>query len=87
MLWYKCKKLHSLSKIQSFFISGDIIKIKVNENSSPLLITHVDDFSKHFFYVDISPPLRPINICLCCVFNYLVILVNYTDFFVFFLAV
>ena len=33
MLWSKGKKLHSLSKIHSFFISGDTIKIRVNENS------------------------------------------------------
>ena len=52
MLWSKSKKLHSLSKIHSFFISGDTIKIRVNENSSPLSITHVDDFGKHFPGVD-----------------------------------
>ena len=58
MLWSKSKKLHSLSKIHSFFISGDTIKIRVNENSSPLSITHVDDFGKHFPDVDLSPPSR-----------------------------
>ena len=47
MLWSKSKKLHSLSKICNFFISGDMIKNRVNENSSLLSITHVDDFSKH----------------------------------------
>ena len=52
MLWSTSKKLHSLSKIHSFFISSDTIKIKVNGNSSPLLIIHVDDFSKHFPDVD-----------------------------------
>ena len=58
MLWPKSKKLHSLSKMHSFFISGDAIKIRVNENSSPLSITHVDDFGKHFPDVDLSPPSR-----------------------------
>ena len=56
MLWSKSMKLHSLSKIHSFFISGDTIKIKVNENSSPFSITHVDDFGRHFPDVDLSPP-------------------------------
>ena len=56
MLWSKSKKLHSLSKQHSFFISGDTIKIRINENSSPLSITHVDDFGKHFPDVDLSPP-------------------------------
>ena len=54
VLWTKSKKLHSLGKIFSFYISGDAIKIKVNENSSPLSITHVDDFGKYFPDVDLS---------------------------------
>ena len=58
MLWSKSKKLHSLSKIHSIFISGDTIKIRVNENSSPLSIPRVDDFGKHFPDVDLSPPSR-----------------------------
>ena len=58
MLWSKSKKLHSLSKIHSFFISDDTIKNRVNENSSPLSIRHVDDFCKHFPDVDLSPPSR-----------------------------
>ena len=45
--WAKSKKLHSLGKIHSFFISGDTIKIRVSENSSPLSLTHVEDFEKY----------------------------------------
>ena len=44
----KSKKLHSLDKIHSFFISGDTIKIRVNKNSTLLSFTHVDDFGKYF---------------------------------------
>ena len=44
VLCSKCKKLHSLSKVNSLFISGDTVKIRVSENSLPLPITHVDDF-------------------------------------------
>ena len=58
MLWSKSKELHSLSKIYSFFISGDTIKIRVNGNNSPLSITHVDYFGKHFPDVDLSPLSR-----------------------------
>ena len=54
MLWSKNKKRHSLSKIHKFFISGGMTK--VNGNSSPLSITHVDNFSKHFPDVDLPPP-------------------------------
>ena len=42
----------------SFYISGDAINTKVNENSSPFSITHVDDFGKYFPDVDQSPPER-----------------------------
>ena len=56
VLWSKSKKLHSLGKINSFFITGDIIKIKVSENSLPLSITHVDDLGKYFPDIDLSPP-------------------------------
>ena len=56
MLWSKSKKLYNLSKIHSFFISGDTIKIRVNESSSPLSLTHVDNFGKHFPDVYLSRP-------------------------------
>ena len=56
VLWYKSKKIHSLVKINSFFILGDTIKINVSENSLPLSITHVDDFGKYFRDIDLSPP-------------------------------
>ena len=58
MIWAKSKKLHSLAKFHSFFISGDTIKIRDNENSSPLSLTHVADFGKYFPDVDLSPPKR-----------------------------
>ena len=43
----KSQKLYSLEKIHIFFISGDTIKIRVSENSSPLSLTHVEDFGKY----------------------------------------
>ena len=55
VIWSKSKMLHSLGKINSFFISGDTIKIKVNENSLPLSVTHIDDFGKYFPNIDLSP--------------------------------
>ena len=58
MMWSKSKKLHSLRKIHSFFILGDTIKMRVNENSSLLSITHVDDLGKHFPDFDLSSPSR-----------------------------
>ena len=58
--WSKWKKLHSLGKIFNFYISGEAINIKVNENSSPLSIAHVDDFGKYFPGVNLSPPERSV---------------------------
>ena len=49
VLWSKSKKLHNLGKLHSFFVSGDTSKIKVNEGSAPLPVTHVDDFGNYFF--------------------------------------
>ena len=48
VLWSKSKKLHSLGKIFSFYISSDTIKIKSSENNSQLTTTQVDDFGKCF---------------------------------------
>ena len=47
VLCSKNKKLHSLGKIDSFFILGDTININVSENGLPLSITHADDFGKN----------------------------------------
>ena len=58
VIWVKSKKLHSLGKIHSLFISGDTVKIRVSKNSSPLSLTHVEDFGKYLPDVDLSPPER-----------------------------
>ena len=58
VLWSKSKKLHSLGKINSFFILGDTIKINVCENSLPLSITHDDYFGRNFPNIDLSPHER-----------------------------
>ena len=62
VLWFQGKKLHSLGKINSSFILGNTVKIKVSENSLPLSITHADDFGKYFLDIDLSPPERSVYI-------------------------
>ena len=42
--------------IDSFFITGGIVKVKITENSRPLTITQLTDFTVHFANVDLSPP-------------------------------
>ena len=55
LLWSKSKKLQSLGRIHSYFISNGKIKLKVQENSDPLVVTHCSDFKNFFRGVDISP--------------------------------
>ena len=55
MLWSKSKKLLTLGKINSFYVSNGTIRIKISEYSSPLSITHVNDFGKYFPDIDLSP--------------------------------
>ena len=69
VLWSKAKRLHSLKGINSFYVSRGTIKIKISENSLPLLITHVKDFT---FRIIIRNTVI-INLfwlsSICCVFN------------------
>ena len=55
MLWSKSNKLLTSGKTKSFYTLNGCIRIKVNENSSPLSITHVDDFGMHFPDINLSP--------------------------------
>ena len=47
MLWFKSKILHNLGKINDYFVSSGNIKIKLQENSKPLEITHAKDLKKN----------------------------------------
>ena len=55
MLWSKSKRLLDLGKINNFYVSSGKIKIRIQENSKPLAITHVKDFKKYFADVDLTP--------------------------------
>ena len=48
ILWSETKRLPSMDKINSFFISGGTVKIKIDENSKPLAIIHLDDLANNF---------------------------------------
>ena len=71
MLWLDSKKLLTLWKINSFDISNSTIRIKISENSSLLSITHVDDFSKHFPGIDLSP--FRLNISRLNIFKFIIV--------------
>ena len=55
MLWSKSKRLLDLGKINNFYVSSGKIKIRIQENSKPLSITHVEDFKKCFPDVHLTP--------------------------------
>ena len=56
ILWLKAKRLQNIGSIDNFYISSGTIKIKVTENSSPITITHLDDFQIDFPDIDLSAP-------------------------------
>ena len=51
ILCSKTKRLQSMDKVNSFFISGGTVKI--DKNSKPLAITHLDDLAINFRGVDL----------------------------------
>ena len=82
MLWSKSKKLLNFGKINSFYIinfgkinsfyiSNGTIRIKISANSSPLSITHADDFEEHFMTLNSHHPdqakqYKSLRSCYCC---------------------
>ena len=54
ILWSKAKRLQSMGKMNNFFVSGGTVKVKIDENSKPLAITHLDDLAINFPGVDLS---------------------------------
>ena len=48
ILWLKAKRLQNIGSIDNFYISSGTIKIKVTENSSLIMITHLGDFQDPF---------------------------------------
>ena len=57
MLWSKSKRLLDLGKINNFYVSSGKIKIRIQESSKSLSVTHVEDFKKYFSDVDLTPSL------------------------------
>ena len=55
MIWSKSKRLLDLGKIDNFYVSRGKIKIRIQENSKLLSITHVEDLKKEFPDVDLTP--------------------------------
>ena len=56
VLWSKAKRLQKIGSTNNFYVYSETIKIKVTENYSPLLITHLDDFKILFPAIDLTPP-------------------------------
>ena len=51
-------RLQNISKIGSFSVSGGTTKIKIDENSKALAITHLDDLAINLSGADLSPPTK-----------------------------
>ena len=51
LLWLANKKLHGKGRTFGWYVFGSV-KIKLEENSRPLNISHMEDFKKYFRDVD-----------------------------------
>ena len=54
VLWSKSKVLLSMGKINRLMFSNKTVKVKISEISSPISMTHADDFPKYFCDIDLS---------------------------------
>ena len=54
VLWSKSKVLLNMGKINRLMVSNGTVKVKIREISVPISISHVDDFTKYFPYIDLS---------------------------------
>ena len=52
----KTKRLRSMGMINSFFVSGGTVRVKIAANSRHLAVTHLNDFTVHSPNVDLSLP-------------------------------
>ena len=57
MLWSKSKSQHRMGKIFAYYLSNGNVKIKKQENSQQLIISHTSDLESHFPDVDLKPPV------------------------------
>ena len=56
LLWSKSKRLHAIKQIHSYYVSNGTVKVKLEENSRPISISHATDFNKHFPGIDLNQP-------------------------------
>ena len=55
LIYLGAQRLQNIGSVDNFYISSETIKIKITEKSSPILITHLDDFEMHFPDTDVLP--------------------------------
>ena len=55
LLWSKSLWLHAMKQVHSY-VSNGIVKVKLEENSRAISITHATDFDRHFLGINLSPP-------------------------------
>ena len=53
-----------MKQIHSYYVSNDMVKTKLEENSRPISITHATDFDKHFS--GIVRCIDPVVLILLC---------------------
>ena len=64
ILWSKSKRLHAMKQIHNYYVSNGTMKVKLEENSRPISITHATDFHKHFPGIALSSPSQMYQLIL-----------------------
>ena len=54
VLWAKSKVLLNMGEINRLMVLNGTINVKISEISTPISITHADDFTKYFSGIDLS---------------------------------
>ena len=56
-IWWNCKKLHAAGRIFSFWVSGGVVRIKLEEKSNSIPIVHQEDLRLEFPRFDFNAPI------------------------------
>ena len=79
LLWSASKTLQSKERIFGWYVSNGSIKVKFQENSQPLYISHLEDFKKYFSWCTVCKRSTGcfVELFLSCLFmSFLIYLIS-----------
>ena len=66
-----------MKQIYSYYVSNGTVKVKLEENSRPISITHSTDFDKDFHGIDLGLPSYMYQ--SCCILFFFLVVFNFYD--------